>query len=364
VIEPKFGFRANLLSNDRILQIDGLRGVAVLLVVLFHYFSSFGGLNGVLAAWPPFNGGIAGVLLFFIVSGFVIGASLEGARSILAFATRRLDRLFLPMAVISTTVLLLLMGPLHVVGENLGWSSLLPSWTFSLPRFWRWVDPNVRYVDGSYWTLFYEVRFYTIAAIVSLCVRKGLLLRGVALAAILESAAAWLINVSGQPVLAGYLHMVTGGDYLPFFGAGCVYLLIFERRANLFDLLILAVLIAFTLTLTYAEEADRLTTTLYVATSHALFIFVAMRSRLSGWLAWRPLVWVGKCSYSLYLLHGALGFAVISRIPKEWPLEWQAISIVLLIVAMLLASRISYKFLEKKRPFSSAFNLSRPVSQA
>ncbi len=83
-------------------DIDGLRAVAVLSVILYH-------LNHV---WLP--GGFVGVDIFFVVSGYVVSlslAQLDGSRGLLAFLvtfySRRLKRLLPAVAVcISTTVIL------------------------------------------------------------------------------------------------------------------------------------------------------------------------------------------------------------------------------------------------------------------
>src|SRR6516164_8084385 len=89
-------------------DIDGLRAVAVLLVVAFHYFRDY---------WP---GGFVGVDIFFVISGFlitgIIARELEVRKfSLLTFYVRRVRRIFPALIVILCAVLLL------------GWLWLLPS---------------------------------------------------------------------------------------------------------------------------------------------------------------------------------------------------------------------------------------------
>ena len=73
--------------SDYLPYIDGLRAVAVLAVVLYH-------LN---AAWLP--GGFTGVDIFFVISGFVVSASVDrfgrtgAGESLLRFYARRLRRI-------------------------------------------------------------------------------------------------------------------------------------------------------------------------------------------------------------------------------------------------------------------------------
>jgi peptidoglycan/LPS O-acetylase OafA/YrhL len=83
--------------------LDGLRGIAIALVVLFHAFSR----------WPAFVGsqyadgwlaqGCMGVQLFFLISGYVIFMSLERSAGLADFAKRRWLRLF-PAMLLATAV--------------------------------------------------------------------------------------------------------------------------------------------------------------------------------------------------------------------------------------------------------------------
>ncbi|HZW48151.1 MAG TPA: acyltransferase, partial [Microvirga sp.] len=67
-------------------DIDGLRAIAVLAVILFHWNLA------------PFGGGFVGVDVFFVISGFLIASTLRsdierGRFSVLGFYERRLRRI-------------------------------------------------------------------------------------------------------------------------------------------------------------------------------------------------------------------------------------------------------------------------------
>src|ERR1700689_444812 len=74
-------------------DVEGLRAVAVLTVILYH------------AHVAPFTGGYIGVDVFFVISGFVITGvllrerSATGGPSILHFYARRVRRIF-PAAIL------------------------------------------------------------------------------------------------------------------------------------------------------------------------------------------------------------------------------------------------------------------------
>lgn len=89
-----------LNSSRRIPQLDGLRGIAIFLILVFHFA---GGVSGIQPRLPmllayPINFGWIGVDLFFVLSGFLIGGILLDARRapnyFRVFYRRRVCRIF------------------------------------------------------------------------------------------------------------------------------------------------------------------------------------------------------------------------------------------------------------------------------
>src|SRR5260370_31326665 len=85
----------NTMVAHRIKGLDGLRGIAAISVLLFHYTIVYGLLIEPLSPMPfeaPY--GRHGVELFFIISGFVILMTVENSRSVTDFAVSPFPRLF------------------------------------------------------------------------------------------------------------------------------------------------------------------------------------------------------------------------------------------------------------------------------
>ncbi len=85
-------------SAPRLYVLDGLRLVAALMVVLFHYVALYGGWeNNPRAVFPSLHGyaryGWLGVEVFFLISGFVICMSTWG-RSLGDFVVSRVSRIY------------------------------------------------------------------------------------------------------------------------------------------------------------------------------------------------------------------------------------------------------------------------------
>lgn len=155
---------ANFDFSKRIPELDGLRGVAILLVLLYHYIACYVAKDvgqGLLGTFlRPFDIGWCGVDLFFVLSGFLIGGILLDARGsrnyFQVFYTRRVCRIF-PVYF----GFLLVVSAASVVGID----PAIP-WKFStlfLQNFWLAAHNDVwrsTLVMNPTWSLAVEEQFY------------------------------------------------------------------------------------------------------------------------------------------------------------------------------------------------------------
>lgn len=151
------------------MYLDGLRGVAIALVVLFHSYSRW---PDKLPALRPFsnilflNTSIAGVQLFFFISGFVILMTLERSAQFSHFLFARWRRLFPAMLVCSLIVFATAgllpdrpMGQPRLV-DLLPGLSLLGDHVWGLLGFA--LSPPPKSIEAAFWSLYVEVGFYLI----------------------------------------------------------------------------------------------------------------------------------------------------------------------------------------------------------
>lgn len=82
-------------NEERLLELDALRGLAAVYVLIFHFICSYQQSLGAKAfELSRFFSGIYGVQLFFIISGYVIFMSLDRIARPLDFIVSRFSRLF------------------------------------------------------------------------------------------------------------------------------------------------------------------------------------------------------------------------------------------------------------------------------
>jgi peptidoglycan/LPS O-acetylase OafA/YrhL len=156
------------MTAPRLAWLDGLRAVAVLLVVYAHLTRfTFTGLRAVTGEW--LHAGTAGVMLFFLVSGYIIPASLERHGDLRRFWISRARRLF-PLYLAVIAVLVVARPPEDPVASAVGHATMLPFLT------------GVPLVTAVFWTLSFEMVFYLLVTTLFVVRRERSLLPPVLLA--------------------------------------------------------------------------------------------------------------------------------------------------------------------------------------
>jgi peptidoglycan/LPS O-acetylase OafA/YrhL len=296
-------------SRSRRLQgLDGLRGIAALSVALYHWSlaaSEFVPYEATwMARWPqlswlwPWSFGGQGVALFFMISGFVILMSLENCRSSKDFLVGRLSRLF-PAFWLAVTITL--MVRVWIGGETISFGTYLANLTM-LPDLL-----NAQYIDGVYWTLAVELKFYALAFVVW---QLGGLSR------IEWVCMVWL----GIAVLIKALDMTGHGSavsqwlgswlilpHASLFSAGIMLYRMHTAGVSLQRLAILGLSLAMVVVGGVAAKG-------VVAVASALAIFAACKGTHTQLLNTRPMVYLGTISYSVYLYHDAIGFHLMKQL--------------------------------------------------
>lgn len=289
-------------GKPRLAGLDALRGIAAMLVVLFHYTTRYDELyrhSGTPLFALPW--GHLGVNLFFMISGFVIFMTLQKTVRPLDFVVSRFSRLY-PAYWVAVALTFALVAALGLPGKEVSAGTAALNLAMFHSLF------NVPHVDGVYWTLEVELLFYGWAL---LAFRLGLLPRVHWLLGLLLGlrlvyfGCAELLHVDLPWMISRLLIL----KYIPWFAAGIAVFRLTTRCAT--PRRELGTLAAVAAVLWLMD--GWLMGALVLALSGVLF--AATRGHL-GWLGHPLLVGLGTISYTLYLVHENIGWAMILRLEK------------------------------------------------
>ena len=330
-------------------EVDGLRAVAVIPVVLFHLG----------AAWIP--GGFIGVDVFFVISGFLITSIIlkeqaAGTFTFSGFWMRRIRRILpamLAMLIVTSIVgYYLLFGPSW---SGLGRQVLSAIGIYANIEMWQ--------LSGSYWgpaaesapllhtwSLSVEEQFYLFYPLLLLLLLKftpkrvfPIILAGSAL-----SLAVGVYATSHHASAAFYFLPPRAWEL----AAGCL-LAIFERERgpaphdNISRTLALSGLLLIAAgyyLIQGAEGFPGFWALLPVVGTVLVIRFSGGEKCLTGRaLGWAPVVFIGKCSYSLYLWHWPV-IVLAAALKLKYP---DSVNLGGIVIVMILLTLASYYFIEK-----------------
>jgi peptidoglycan/LPS O-acetylase OafA/YrhL len=332
-------------------DIDGLRAVAVLEILLFHL------------QVPGFAGGYVGVDVFFVVSGYLITRNIvrrraAGEWSFAAFYGRRLRRLFpaiLATLVATFVVGFLLLSPKHFadLAQSILYTGVLAPNLFFWDRFWNRSGyfatlPLLRPLL-HFWSLGVEEQYYllwpVLLAVLLRWRRPAIVATLVLLAAVSAGASEHWLGI--DPGAAFYLLPFRAAGLL--LGASLVFLPGLRRAStSVADVLVVAGLGMIGYATVFFDPATPYPgLRVLVPVVGAGLVVLAGDAAATGrvLLANRPMVWIGLISFSLYLVHWPLvvfyGYWTLRPFGGAEQLG--------IAVVSLIAAAAMYRFVE--RPF-------------
>jgi peptidoglycan/LPS O-acetylase OafA/YrhL len=328
--------------------LDGVRALAILLVLLFHWFPVDHWVN----VLP--NGPI-GVTLFFVLSGYLISNILMGQQasgtflpSFKNFVIRRALRIF-------PIYFLVLLGLL--VGKKIGiqvvtdfYEHPFYYWTYV---YNHWLERTQNWSDmlSPYWSLSVEEQFYIVWPFFMLLIPSGKRLLGFLWSVVVLGIIARYILVYKLDGIGVY--MITCVDTFAW-GALLAYYLRNGRSAELgiwIGRLWIPVLILWIILCVMHTDADLVKQLFFRSLTSMVSVALLFQAMQEGILArifsWTPLRKLGQMSYGVYLYHMLvpdLVYQLAARLHIPLPEDpYHVIG----ILGLFLIAVISYRWIEK-----------------
>ncbi|MDA7951517.1 MAG: acyltransferase [Pirellulaceae bacterium] len=311
-------------------ELDLLRFLAAFSVVVFHY-STFGCRVGFSAFYAFLDSiakyGYLGVELFFMISGFVILMSARG-RGLFEFIISRVSRLYPAFWVCCTATFVFVLfteGHAEVIASKEGVNFY--QYLMNLTMIGRWFGAVS--IDGVYWTLYQEVKFYLLVGLVLLLKNfsyiEALMLRVKRFPWIEMLLLIWLISCvildlsTSENIVFRLLRFALIAKNATFFIAGATYYLIWLKGFNWIRIILLCITLGFAI---FQKIAQIENLKAWGHEGHSEFIiagivisffliFLLISLRKTGALSSRDWIFWGSLTYPLYLIHHRIGGILI-----------------------------------------------------
>ncbi|MGF7046326.1 peptidoglycan/LPS O-acetylase OafA/YrhL [Paenibacillus sp. DS2015] len=356
-----------LEKGTRYAQLDSIRGLASLVVYLHHIYLVTPVLPLILWYSPLriLVNGHGSVILFFVLSGFVLYLPFANERlnfSYSSYLIKRVFRIYVPylVAIILSIVALQLFATgagIEKLSEwfNLFWRSQ-PDASLILEHLLLLGNVHSDSINTVIWSLIHEMRisliFPLFALIVRMCSWKISLVLCVLLSSVAGGNAVYPLMVSH----GFHTNIFDSFHYLSLFILGA---LLNKHKHQLIQVYVsqsrrnkMIALFAILSVYVYAGAFDNLVKNplSYIVSDYgiavsacAIIIFSLGSIKMGHILSWKPIVFLGNISYSLYLYHFIILFSLIYAFNEVLPI-WQMY--LLSIPIVMVVSYLSWFFIE------------------
>ncbi|UYN99848.1 MAG: acyltransferase [Devosia sp.] len=347
------------MSGQRDQTIDFFRGTAILLVVLFHFTARLPdyALNITEGAPLPLFFGWVGVYFFFIISGYCIFMTLERSETVGIYLARRFSRIYPAFA--AAVLALFVFGMVFYVPSvpEANFHEVAPG-PFDVILNLLFIGEIGEWVDGAFWSIAVEVKFYVLVAILAGFIhdkrRFTLFFAWLALIMAPIWAFSTLISGAGAITPQSMLKFLAIAPYLSFFAVGILGRQYESGTAGAGRLL--AANVAVSTVVVWIEAYSFELHDGWITASVCALVYLGLALLfvrfVRGWsvpsiagVTW-SVSHIGLLSFSWYLIHENIGMSMLATLNLYLP---AGVTLVLVLVstfliALVFASLFEWRF--------------------
>lgn len=333
--------------NNRMLQLDGLRGVAILLVFFYHAYYRWSDRIDFIDSnlFSYFSIGYLGVNLFFMISGYVIFLSLDNSLNSKDFMFKRWLRLFPCMLVCS--ILIFFTGDFFYERPN-GIpivSDLIPGFLFLSPELINFIfGLEFKSLEGAFWSLYVEFIFYIICAFIYFVFGRNFILPVIFMISVFSFCLFVLLKLMSVDNDLFSVFNSLGFKFYSWFFIGCAFYIKSSRKLSKTENLMLFV--CFAIALIHSKgDVYTLISIIFVI---LLFVSAFNSCLMIDLLSSRLLVLIGFVSYPFYLVHENFLVSMLIKLEgyHNVPMPFLALSPFFILAFLVSVSYLIAKYIE------------------
>lgn len=309
--------------------------------------------------------GNEGVLLFFVLSGFVLSiSSFNGGKiNYPSYVVKRFFRIYIPYIVIMMiSVVLVTLFYEYKITKGLS-ISYENRWDHNVSfqaiiSYFIMRAYDITNVNGVVWTLFHEMKISLILPFYIILVKRFNFLKGIFFALVSNVVLYFLLDgvvyTMGDNIISSVFNSFKGSLYYAIFFIFGVSLAKYKDRFSFLKsysygkkvvLLCLSLILINSkwMTVYLNVENTKITDLISLSGILLLFVLVLNSNKMDKFLTKKPLLWLGKVSFSLYLIHIPIMMMTTIFLGKIIPIE---MAFILVPIICLPIAHFVYKYLE------------------
>jgi len=364
-----------MVKDNRIDILDSYRFIAILSVMLYHYYSRWTPPINNVSLYPygskydHFSYGNLGVQFFFIISGFVIAFTLTRTDSFIDFWKKRIIRLLPSMFICSfiTLVVFKILDTKEIFPDSHSIKNFLFSISFFPAEFYHKFIPfsnsSVNYINGSYWTLWPEIQFYFIASSFYFVNKKNFVIN-ISIFTILIFTLNYLtlrvldnvqstnrldLNISDQTIESykySIIYIFNFVIYSLYFLSGVLFFQLYAKKNKRMSIILLCICFLLLIITNGGFNLIHFSPIHLIFIMYLLFVGFIYFPKQLNFITMKPISNIGVASYSLYLIHEVIGVLLINKYADIFG-KYDYVFPIFVILLMVCFALLSFKYIEK-----------------